>query len=174
MALFSDSLAAYQKAIQINPKAPLAWNNICAELNNRKKFAEAAYNCRKAIALEPNFVLAKNNLKYSQSQINKQKVDLIKRKESFLNNNKLKPTELIDIGLKFYSANELKTSIEIWSKISKESKLFALAQSNISASYILLKNYSQAEKAINLALSIEPKNKSFINNKKWLESELKK
>lgn len=65
----NEGIAAYQKAIKINPNAPLAYNNICAELNRQKKYAEALSPCEKAVAQDPGFVLAKNNLEFAKQKL---------------------------------------------------------------------------------------------------------
>jgi tetratricopeptide (TPR) repeat protein len=66
-----EALKAFKMALQINPKAPLAWNNVCAELSSQGKFREAIPHCEKALELEPKFNLAKNNLAHAKSKLEK-------------------------------------------------------------------------------------------------------
>lgn len=165
------SLEAYEKAAELNPKAPLAWNNICAELNALHRYAEAASNCEIAISSEPNFELAKNNLAYSQQKVAELTAKYSDNKRKLMKSKN--PQELIDLGMGLYSLNDHTAAIEAWSKVSKEAKLFATAQNNIASSYIVLNQFPLAEKAISQALALEPNNQLFTNNKKWLERKSK-
>jgi protein O-mannosyl-transferase len=65
----AEALKAFKMALQINSNAPLAWNNVCAELNTQGKFSEALPHCEKAVELEPKFNLAKNNLEFARSKL---------------------------------------------------------------------------------------------------------
>lgn len=167
----TEAVAAYRKAIEINPQAPIAWNNMCAEFNNLQRYADAIANCKKAIELEPKFQLARNNLELANTRIVELKKVVSEKKKSLLANPSPASQELIDLGMDLFNISELNSSIEIWSKVGQNDPLYATAQNNIASSYILLKKFGSAETAIGKALKIDPSNVLFANNKKWLEEQ---
>ncbi len=81
--LINLSLAAYQieeyqaaieliqEALSLNPKNAVAWNNLCSYYNAVQQYVEAEKACLKAIKLSPDFQLAKNNLAYTRSMLQK-------------------------------------------------------------------------------------------------------
>ncbi len=165
----ADAAEAYKKAVTINPKAPLAYNNLCSTYTTLVKYVEAISNCEKAIELEPKFQLAQNNLKYAQTKLAEHKTFLAKNKAAMLGKSGITSLELLDVGLKFYDAGDHNSAIEAWSRIQPADASYAAAQNNMASSYILTKQFAKAEKAISAALKIDPKNTLFQNNKKWLE-----
>ena len=170
---FSEALSAYKSASQINPSAPLAWNNLCSVKIEMGLFADAIDDCNKALSLEPNYELAKNNLTQAQAQLANLKKDLKEKKSNLIASAKTSE-DYLSLGLQFFNARELNDAIKIWNQISNQNDVFyAKAQNNIGSAYILMKKYDAAEKALNTALSKEPNNELFNNNKKWLEDEKK-
>jgi tetratricopeptide (TPR) repeat protein len=65
---FVESLAAATKAAKLAPDSPEAWNNIAANNEALHHWDAAIDAAQKAIALRPDFQLAKNNLAWSISQ----------------------------------------------------------------------------------------------------------
>jgi tetratricopeptide (TPR) repeat protein len=63
-----ESLAVATKAAELNPQAAEAWNNIAADDEALHRWDPAIAAAKKAIALRPDFQLAKNNLAWSISQ----------------------------------------------------------------------------------------------------------
>jgi tetratricopeptide (TPR) repeat protein len=63
-----ESLAVATKAAELNPQAAEAWNNIAADNEALHRWDPAIAAAKKAIALRPDFQLAKNNLAWSISQ----------------------------------------------------------------------------------------------------------
>ncbi|OFZ18707.1 MAG: hypothetical protein A2Z20_04965 [Bdellovibrionales bacterium RBG_16_40_8] len=165
----SEALAAFEKAKNINPEAPLSWNNICNEYNVQKKYFEAISSCERAIKLEPNFVLAKNNLRHSQNMLAEYKKQVAEKNKMELAAPNIEASKLIAIGLEFYNLKDYEGANAAWQRIKSTDKQYAIAQNNLASSFILLGQLSAAEKAIKIALKLEPKNKLFLNNEKWLE-----
>jgi tetratricopeptide (TPR) repeat protein len=71
--LFVEAIEACNNALEINPKLPVAYNNMCSALNQLKKWEEAEAACLKAVALDANYQLAKNNLRWAQTGLRKTK-----------------------------------------------------------------------------------------------------
>ncbi len=65
---FEESLVVATKAAQLNPQSAEAWNNIAADNEVMHHWDPAIAAAKKAIALRPDFQLAKNNLAWSISQ----------------------------------------------------------------------------------------------------------
>jgi tetratricopeptide (TPR) repeat protein len=65
---FVESLAVATKAAKLDPDSPEAWNNIAANNEALHHWDAAIAAAQKAIALRPDFQLAKNNLAWSISQ----------------------------------------------------------------------------------------------------------
>jgi len=57
-----------QKAIKIEPKSAVAYNNLGVAYNLIKRYDDGIAACRKAVELDPNFQLAKNNLNWGLSE----------------------------------------------------------------------------------------------------------
>ncbi len=65
---YKKSIEACEKAIEIDPKSAIAYNNMCAAYNNLKEWDNAIEAGKKALELNPNFDLAKNNLNFALTQ----------------------------------------------------------------------------------------------------------
>jgi tetratricopeptide (TPR) repeat protein len=65
---FADSLAVATEAAKQYPDSPEAWNNIAANDEALHRWDAAIAAAQKAVALRPDFQLAKNNLAWSISQ----------------------------------------------------------------------------------------------------------
>ncbi|WP_299442076.1 tetratricopeptide repeat protein [uncultured Aquimarina sp.] len=57
------------KILEIDPKNPYAYNNICSAHNQLKQWELGAQACRKALEINPNYQLAKNNLKWATDNL---------------------------------------------------------------------------------------------------------
>ncbi len=62
---YDKAIKISKKAIALNPKSAIPYNNICAAYNQLHDFQRAEVACRKALELQPNFDMAKNNLEVS-------------------------------------------------------------------------------------------------------------
>ncbi|QMV19929.1 tetratricopeptide repeat protein [Granulicella sp. 5B5] len=65
---FEASLQAAQQALTLDMHSAEAWNNIAAANEAMHRWDDAIAAAKKAIALKPDFQLAKNNLAWSESQ----------------------------------------------------------------------------------------------------------
>lgn len=164
-----QALAMYVKAKDMNPKSPLAWNNICAELNVQGRHGEAVVNCQKAVELEPKFDLARNNLVWTENKIKESKVGILNRKKALLTKKDVTAAQLMAMGFEFYNIQDYTNAVEVWAAIKPGDTEYSKAQNNIATSYIVTDQLDKAEKHIGNALTLEPKNQLFINNKAWLQ-----
>ncbi len=65
---YAGCIAAARKAIQLNPNAAIAYNNIAAAYAAMRQWEPAVEAARQALRLQPGFQLAKNNLAWALSQ----------------------------------------------------------------------------------------------------------
>jgi tetratricopeptide (TPR) repeat protein len=65
---FVESLAVATKAARLYPESPEAWNNIAANDEALHRWDAAIAAAQRAVALRPDFQLAKNNLAWSIAQ----------------------------------------------------------------------------------------------------------
>jgi tetratricopeptide (TPR) repeat protein len=164
-----EAVLAYEKALQINPKAPIAYNNICAAFNVMGRHADALENCEKALTLEPNFELAKNNHQIAKENFSKFRNELMAKKPELLKNAKTSEDHL-NIGMQLFLARDLETANQVWRKIPSSDPFYPSALNNLASSQILQGKFDEAEKSLNKALSLQPSNQLFSNNKRWLEA----
>jgi Flp pilus assembly protein TadD len=61
----ADAVAAFSESVALEPKSARAWNNLCSAYNLTGAFSLAADACRKALALQPDFELARGNLRWA-------------------------------------------------------------------------------------------------------------
>ena len=64
-ANYTESITAFQKALQYNAKSDLTYNNIAAAYGAINKWDEEIDASQKALAINPNFELAKRNLAWA-------------------------------------------------------------------------------------------------------------
>ncbi len=62
---FYEALAAARKATELDPQDANAFNNMCAAYNSLEMWDKAIDSCQKALAINPSFELAKNNLSWA-------------------------------------------------------------------------------------------------------------
>jgi len=163
-----QALGMYMKAKEMNANSPLAWNNICAELNAQGRHGEALPHCEKAVELDGKFTLARNNLLWTQNKLKESKVGILDRKSEILARKDASGSELLALGFEFYNLKDYTNAVEVWTAIKSSAAEYSKAQNNIATSYILTEQYDKAEQHLALALTLEPTNQLFINNRVWL------
>jgi uncharacterized protein (TIGR02996 family) len=68
MGRFEESTEAARKALELDPRAAVAWNNIAANNEAEHKWDAAIDAAQKALELQPELQIAKNNLAWSVAQ----------------------------------------------------------------------------------------------------------
>ena len=58
----AEARRAFERALELDPRAAYAWTNLCYQSFQAGNFDGAAAQCRRALALEPGFAPAHNNL----------------------------------------------------------------------------------------------------------------
>lgn len=164
-----QALQMYIKAREMSPLSPLAWNNVCAELNSQGRHLEAFSQCEKAVELDPNFTLARGNLEFTRAKLKENQAQIIQVKKDLLANPKASGAELVSVGYNFYGIKDYASAIELWTKVKVGDPEYAKAQNNLATVYILTNEMKKAEAHLSKALKLDPQNELFKNNKSWLE-----
>ncbi len=68
---YPESIKAWEKALEYNPKGDLAFNNIAAAYGCMKDYDAEIEICKRALAINPNLDLAKRNLAWATEMKNK-------------------------------------------------------------------------------------------------------
>lgn len=165
-----EAVQAFERSLAINPSAPLAYNNVCAERNALKEWDAAIQGCKKAIELQPGFDLAKNNLAAAERGKSADDGAIVEIKRNIASGKDVEKNQ-VNLGYEYYRRNSYDHAVAAWSQIPESSPLYATAQNDIASAFILQRNFSKAKAALDKALRLEPKNSLFQNNQRWLLAE---
>ena len=66
---YRDSVAACQKALELEPNSSVAYNNLCSAYNGLQMWQEAVTACERALEIDPGFELARNNLAWARQNL---------------------------------------------------------------------------------------------------------
>ncbi|CAD8214737.1 unnamed protein product [Paramecium octaurelia] len=161
---YQEAIECYDKAISINPKQDLAWNNKGNSLNNLNKYEEAIECYDKAISINPKLDLAWNNkgnslddlYKYQEAIECYDKAISINPKLDLAWNNK---------GNSLNNLNKYEEAIECYDKAISINPKLDLAWNNKGNSLNNLNKYEEAIECYDKAISINPKLDLAWNNK---------
>jgi tetratricopeptide (TPR) repeat protein len=156
---YAGTIAAANKVLAINPRSAAAYNNIGAAYAGMGQWKQAMEQEHRALAIDPNFQLAKNNLAaYSASA---------KQPATPANT----PEELINRSLELYRQHDFPGSILAAKAALAMRPGMAEAWNNIAASEAELKHWNAAVDAAQKAVSLNPNLQLAKNNLAWALTE---
>ena len=155
---YQKCIEACEKALKIDPKSALAYNNICSAYNALEKWDKAADACNKAIRINPDYQVAKNNL---ANALNKKSANDIGETDA-----KQHPTpeKYLNLSVKYYNQAKYEKCIEAANNAIKLKPDFSQAYNNIGLSYAKLNEFDKAIEAYKKSLAIDPNNTYAKNN----------
>lgn len=162
------AILALENARKISNTNAVIYNNLAIAYGHKANYDSAVYFCRKAIAIDPSFQMAKNNLNWL---ISEQEKDSLKWKEITEQAGEKSVNDMINYGLEFYASGNYNKAIEWWNEALKKDKNNSLVMNNIGSALIQLKQYDEAIQMITKAIQAEPENKLYKNNLKWAVDE---
>ncbi len=163
-AEFEKCINATEKALEINPNYSEAYNNMGIAYYELLDYDKAIKAFNQALTIDSKNQLARNNL-----------INSIKDKEVFnaLNTPKEKADFYLTLSLQQYNKGFYKRCI-FFANESNQNLPNANAYNNICSAYSQLREYTEAIKACNTALKIEPNHELAKGNLTYAEEQSKK
>ena len=143
------------------------------------KWQEQKAACEKALAINPTFTLARNNLNWANSEIAKanggtppagNNTGLAAPPDA----NTAKFNALVDQGLALYNSKKYNEAITTWKQALDINPRSEIALTDIGAAYGCLGMWREQVAVCEKALAINPNFQLAIGNLNWGKSELKK
>lgn len=151
LARYHESIVAAERALKFNPKYTEAYNNIGVSHKALGNIGLSREALQKALAIQPDFELAKNNLA-SLAESSGQQVST------------LSAESLIDQSLSLFNQGDYEGCIALCRKAIEIRPGYSLAYNNICAAYNQLKNWPKAIAAAKEGLKYDPNNQLLKNN----------
>ena len=166
-----DAIACFKKALNIKPKAIKPLIGLGNAYNEKKDYDKAIETCQKILEIDPNNKEAQIIQGYSfyyksdfeeAIKIAESILNLKKRKVKFdLDYNFLEDPEFkkraIDlIGLSAYDLGKYDESIILYKRILNITRKSSSSWYNLAKSYVAIRDYNHAEKALKKALKYNP------------------
>ena len=131
------------------------------KFHDEKEYDKAIATCKKALEINPNYELAKNNLALAQ----KNKAGAADAEAKV----KANPTaeNYLELSLTYYNQGQYEKCIEACNNALKLKPDYADAYCNIGAAYNQLKQWDKAIEALQKALQIDPDHKLAKGNLNW-------
>jgi len=163
---YQKGVEAAQAALRLQPDSAIAYNNICAAYDQLKQWDQAIAACGRALGIDPNFELAKNNLRAVEAAraLGLPASPVAPHPPSAVPDAGDSATAYINVSLTYYQAGEYQKSIEAAQKALAAKPNSAVAYNNICAAYNELKQWDQAIEACGRALGIAPNFELARNN----------
>lgn len=160
--------ATFKRAIEADPNQSLLYNNLCVAYNEAEQWNLAAEACRRAIALDPGFVLASNNLKWAESH-RTEEIEAILRRESDVQASTASAYRELGLELHELGANE--DAVRVWSLALQAEPTLAQNHSNLAVALIEVGRYDDAIAHLEKAIEIDGSQQLYKNNLAWAKSE---
>jgi len=150
----------------------LAWNNLCVANILQQAYTAAVENCNRAIALEPNNQLARNNLRWAEDEQKKAISDLVGGEKT--PSASRDAAFYVDEGLSQLNAGHTDAAIASWQRALDLDPRNALAANNIGDAYMVKKQPDTALQWFLKASLLDPTLQLAKNNMVWAIAEKSK
>jgi len=158
---YLKSIMASKKAIAIDEKNSVAYNNLCSAYNMLLMYDRAKEACENSLKYAPS-TLAVNNLKMAQDGI-------AKEKRAGLTN-----AQYTGLSYNYYQLQDFEGCIRASKAMLLNDPKNYVAYNNICASHNSLQNFEQAAIACQKALELNPDSQLAKNNLKYSQESLSK
>jgi len=145
----------------------VAWNDLCVAHTLQKEYATAIDECNRALTINPEFQLARNNLKWASDE--KSKVlgaNTVAAQTAPVHDGAFYLAE----GLNDLHAGDYDQSIVAWREMLKLEPKSAVAANNIGTAYMMKKHPDEAAAWFNKAIEFDPGMQLAKNNLAWAQS----
>jgi protein O-mannosyl-transferase len=151
---FAEGVAACKKALDLNPKSIVAYNNLGFAQLMLKRYDESEKSLKEALAINPDFELAKNNLNLLKVEKEKVLASINALKDTI----QVSPTfeRYYLLGFQYYSIGLYDQSRLAYLLALKFEDKSAETHNNLCACYNALGKWSDAVKSCKRALELKP------------------
>ena len=166
------ALSFFERSLVASPKNAVALNNVCSTNNELERWKVAIESCHQALAIDTQFQLAKNNLKFAEDQLAAQ-MKLVRGLQEKVDKStgKVRRALVLDLGYEYYKMADYEEAVSTWKKVPKvKDELYVKTLNNLGSAYILQKKFDLAQASLNEAGLLDPKNELVKNNLNWLKS----
>ena len=151
-----------------DPGNAAAWNNLCVANTMEQSYGEGINDCNRALAILPDFPLAKNNLKWATDERNatvraisvEEQTDASKRDAPFY----------LTEGINFLHIGNYDEATHAWQRALEMDPHSAAAANNIGMAAMLKKQPAEAIPWFQRAIELDPTMQLAKNNLAWAES----
>jgi tetratricopeptide (TPR) repeat protein len=146
----------------------IAWNDLCVARTLLKDYAEAIDNCNRALTIEPDFQLARNNLKWASDEKNKTLAAIAGAKQTTPVGD---AAFYLDQGMNELHVGDYDQAIVSWQHTLQLDPKNAAAANNIGIAYMMKKRTAEAVVWFNKAIELDPGSQLAKNNLAWAHQE---
>lgn len=163
------SIEPLLKAIELEPKAASAFNNLGFAYTIIQQYKKGIEYCSKAVEIDSTFQLAKNNLNWAKSEL--QKIEKAIAELEKTPEDKKNVDHYMLLGLSYLKIQEYEKSIEVWNKIFITDPKNVGALNNIGVSYMSMNEFDKAIEVFKKASEYDPTDQLSKNNLGWAMGE---
>ncbi len=161
------ALPVLDGVVAADPNNVVAWNNLCVAHTMLMSYNVAIEDCGKALQIQPNFQLAKNNLKWATDELQKTRQSIALEEQTA-------PASrdadfYLAEGLNFLHTGDYDQAIKAWQRALDLDPRDALAANNIGVAYMSKNQPALAVPWFRKAVEIDPSLQLARNNLAWGE-----
>lgn len=147
----------------------VAWNDRCVAHTLLHEYGLGVADCKQAVALNPGFQLAQNNLRWVEGERDKTLKALAEQEQTEPGKRDVKfyTTE----GLNFLALSSYDRAIEAWRRALEIDPKNAVAMNNIGLALMMKKQIPEAEQYFERAIAADPSLQLAKANLAWAQSE---
>ena len=146
----------------------IAWNDLCVARTLLKDYAEAIDNCNRALTIQPDFQLARNNLKWASDEKNKTLAAISEAKHTTPVGD---AAFYLDQGMNELHVGDYDEAIVSWQRTLQLDPKSAAAANNIGMAYMMKKHTPEAEVWFTKAIQLDAGMQLARNNLAWARQE---
>jgi len=151
-----------------DPGNAAAWNNLCVANTMEQSYGEGIRDCDRALAIQPDFPLAKNNLKWATDERDAT-IRAISVEEQTDTSKRDAPFYLTE-GINFLHIGNYDEATHAWQRALEMDPHSAAAANNIGMAAMLKKQPAEAIPWFQRAIELDPTMQLAKNNLAWAES----
>lgn len=153
-----------------DPHNAVAWNNRCAANNMLMYYGEAIADCTRALRVSPDFLLARNNLRWAQDQLASVQREIAAEKN--IPAPARNRSYYLTLGLNLLHAGVYDQAIAAWKHALALVPSDSAAANNIGTAYMFKHQPAEAVRWFQKAATLDPASQLARNNLAWAQSVL--